>query len=51
MDDRLPNFTISTLLKIGSGFPRVAGIRPSRKKYLIWQVIGLLFTDYNAFTK
>ena len=34
-DDELPNFAISTLLKIGSGFPRVAGIRPSPKKYLI----------------
>ena len=30
-DDGLPNFIISTLLKIGSGFPRVAGICPSLK--------------------
>ena len=33
-DDGLPNFTISTLLKIGSGFPKVAGIRSSLKKVL-----------------
>ena len=32
-DDGLPNFAISVLLKVGSGFPRIAGIRPSPKKY------------------
>ena len=33
-DDGLPNFTIATLLKIGSRFPRVAGILVSLKKIL-----------------
>ena len=50
-DDGFANFTTSTLLKIGSGFPRVAGIRPSMKKYLVWQVIGILFPDCSPFTK
>ena len=30
-DDGLSNFTISALLKISSGFPRVAGICPFLK--------------------
>ena len=50
-DDGLPNFTISTLLKIGLGFPMVAGIRLFLKKYLIFQGIGLLFSDCSPFTK
>ena len=50
-DDGLPNFTILTLLKIGLGFPRVAGMRTSLKKYLTCQVIGLLFSDCSPFTK
>ena len=33
-DDGLPNFGIWILLNIGSGFPRVAGIRPSPPKIL-----------------
>ena len=36
-DDGLPNFAISTLLKIASGFTNIAGIRPSLKKILnLW---------------
>ena len=50
-DDELPNFAILTLLNVGSGFPRVAGIHPSQKKYLICPLIGLLFSDCSLFTK